>query len=410
MTDKYKPLKSDRFAFGLWCVTNRGRDPFGSETRPQVDPLAAMRGLARRGVYGFEYHDNDLVPFDAGERERRKTVAAVKRVMRASGIRATAGTTNLFAHPVFRDGAFTSHDPEVRAFAVQKALRLIDLAAELQTRVILLWGGREGAEVDAAKDPVTALGYYRQCVNFLCEYIIDRRYRMLLSIEPKPNEPRGDMYLPTTGHALAFIETLEHPFLVGVNPEVAHVKMAGLNPYHEFAQAIEVGKLLDVHLNGQKIGRFDQDLALGADDIKDIFFVVKLLKDHGYRGTVAFDAHPYRTEVEPWDFVERCMRTYKMLAEKVDRLNRDAEYRRLMRGLAGQAVGRLLASRRDSQIGGCGATALQGGPLAAALADYSAKGVAALRGHAYRLDQMAARPLPYERIDQIVTEILLGVR
>ena len=387
MADKYKPLRSDKFAFGVWCVMNQGRDPFGSETRPAIDPLDAIRGLARHGAYGFEYHDNDIVSFEASDRERRRTIDAVQKLLKQTGIRATAATTNLFSHPVFRDGAFTSHDPEVRAFAVQKALRVIDIAAEMETRLILLWGGREGAEVDAAKDPVLALRYYRECINFLCEYIIDRRYRILLSIEPKPNEPRGDMYLPTTGHALAFIDSLEHPFLVGCNPELAHIKMAGLNPYHEFAQALEVGKLLDVHLNGQKIGRFDQDMALGADGVKDIFFVVKLLREHQYKGTVAFDAHPFRTENDPWDFVDRCMRTYKMLAEKVDRLNCDSEYRRLMAPLLAQK-----------------------GPLAKALAEYSPAHAVAMRAHAYRPDKMAVRPLPYERIDQIVTEVLLGVR
>jgi len=387
MAGKYTPRKRDKFAFGIWSVLNRGSDPFGSETRPAMDPVKAIRGLAAHGAYGFEYHDNDLVPFGADDKERRRVINAVKRVLKTTGIRATAGTANLFSHPVFRDGAFTSHDPEVRAFAVRKAMRLVDTAAELDTRLVLLWGGREGAEVDAAKDPVKALMHLRECVNFLCEYIIDRGYRIMLSIEPKPNEPRGDIYLATTGHALAFIETLEHPFMVGVNPEFAHIKMAGLNPYHEYAQAIEMGKLVDVHLNGQKIGRFDQDMSLGADGLKDAFFVVKLLKDHHYRGTVAFDAHPFRTEIDPWDFVDRCMRTYRMLAEKVDRLERDREYRRLMGPLEEQA-----------------------GRLASALAAYSAARARLVAGRAYKPDRMAVRPLPYERIDQIVTEVLLGVR
>lgn len=388
MADRFAAKKSDKFAFGVWCVLNRGRDPFGSETRPALDPVKAVRELGKRNVYGFEYHDNDLIPFGASPREERRIVAGVKKAMKDTGIRATAGTTNLFSHPVFRDGAFTSHDAEVRAFAVQKALKLIDLAAELDTHVVLLWGGREGAEVDAAKDPVQALGHLRQCVNFLCEYIIDRGYKIMLSIEPKPNEPRGDMYLATTGHALAFIETLEHPLMVGVNPEFAHVKMAGLNPYHEYAQALEVGKLLDVHMNGQKIGRFDQDMSIGADGIKDVFFVVKLLKDYQYKGTVAIDAHPFRTENDPWEFVDRCMRTYKMLAAKVDRLNADKEYRKLMQPLVTQK-----------------------GPLAAALAaGYDSATLKTLRGHKYAPEKLAVRDLPYERIDQILTEVLLGVR
>lgn len=387
MADKYKPKKSDKFAFGVWCVTNRGRDPFGSETRPAMDPVKAIRELGKRNVYGFEYHDNDLVPFGASAKERNRVIAGVKRAMKQTGIKATAGTTNLFSHPVFRDGAFTSHDPEVRAFAVQKAMKVLDTAAELDTRLVLLWGGREGAEVDAAKDPVQALGHLHKCVNFLCEYIIDRGYKIMLSIEPKPNEPRSDMYLATTGHALAFIETLEHPFMVGVNPELAHVKMAGLNPYHEYAQALEVGKLVDVHLNGQKIGRFDQDMSLGADGIKDAFFLAKLLVDYGYKGTLAFDAHPFRTENDPWDFVDRCMRTYNMLVEKVKVLNADAEYQKLMKPLVTQR-----------------------GPLAKALGEYNSKNVQAINAKAYKPETMATRKLPYERIDQILTEVLLGVR
>jgi len=387
MAKKYGPRKSDKFAFGLWCVMNRGSDPFGTETRPEMDPVDAIRGLAKRGVYGFEYHDNDLVPFGASDRRRREVVRAVKRAMKRTGIRATAGTTNLFAHPVFRDGAFTSHDPEVRAFALRKTMRLLDVAAELDTRLILLWGGREGAEADAGKDPVKALRHLRECVNFLCEYIIDRDYPMMLSIEPKPNEPRSDMYLATTGHALAFIETLEHPLMVGVNPEFAHVKMAGLNPYHEYAQALEVGKLLDVHLNGQKACRFDQDMSLGADGLKEIFFVAKLLSDYRYRGTRAFDAHPFRTENDPWDFVDRCMRTWRMLGEKVEVLNADPEYAKLMRGLEGQR------SR-----------------LAKSLVEYGPERAKQLSSRDYDPEAMAVRKLPYERIDQIVTEVLLGVR
>lgn len=387
MADRFKPKKRDRFAFGIWCVLNRGGDPFGDDTRPKLDPVKAVRELGKRNVYGFEFHDNDLVPMGASQKERAKILGGVKRAMTQTGIKATAATTNLFYHPVFRDGAFTSHDPEVRAFAVQKTLGVLDMAAELDTPVVLLWGGREGAEVDAAKDPIVALQRLRECVNFLCEYILDRGYRIMLSIEPKPNEPRSDMYLATTGHALAFIETLEHPLLVGVNPEVAHVKMPGLNPYHEYAQALEVGKLLDVHLNGQKVGRFDQDMALGADGLKEIFFVVKLLKDYQYDGTIAFDAHPFRTENDPWEFVDRCMRTYKMLAEKVEALNGDAEYQKLMAPLAAQR-----------------------GALARALGAYSPEAAERLRGHKYAPEKMAVRKLPYERIDQIVTEVLLGVR
>ena len=218
-------------------------------------------------------------------------------------------TTNTFYHPVFKDGAFTSTDPAVRLYTTQKVMRAIDVAAELGTQVFVFWGGREGVEVDASKDPVDATKWFREAINFLCNYVLSQGYDIKFSIEPKPNEPRGDLYLPTVGSVLAFIATLDHPEMVGINPETAHIKMAGLNPYHEFAQALDAGKLLDVHLNGQKPLRFDQDLSFGSDDLKEAFFTTKLLLDHKYPGTIGFDAHPYRSEADPWDFVERNMRT-----------------------------------------------------------------------------------------------------
>jgi len=311
----------------------------------------------------------------------------VKKIMRATGIRCTAATTNLFSHPVFKDGAFTSHDPRVRAYAVQKAMANIDTAVELGAGVYIFWGGREGTDVDIAKDPIEALKRFRECMNFLSEYVLEQGYRMVFSIEPKPNEPRSDTYLATAGHALAFIATLAHPEMVGVNPEWAHIKMAGLNPLHEFAQCLEAGKLVDIHLNAQKPLRYDQDMSFGADNPKEALLVVKLLSDYGYAGTKTFDAHPYRTEAEPWDFVERCMRAYKVLEMKADEVNAD---------------GRLCAMLEElHNAPGAGYNEL--------LAGYSAKAADRLRKAKLSPDALAERRLLFEQIDQRLTEILLGV-
>ncbi len=315
--------RSDRFAFGVWCVMNRGRDPFGPETRPAISAVNAIRGLGERDVYGFEYHDDDLWPVGTSPAKREAILGHVGRVMHDTGIRCTAGTTNLFSHPVFKDGAFTSHDPRVRAYAVQKAMRNIDVAAELGAGVYIFWGGREGADVDIGKDPIEALERFREAINFLCAYVRDQKHRMVFSLEPKPNEPRSDTYLATAGHALAFIETLDHPEMVGVNPEWAHIKMAGLNPLHEFAQCLEARKLVDIHLNAQKPLRYDQDMSFGADNPKEALLVVKLLSDYGYAGAKTFDAHPFRTESDPWDFVERNMRAYKAFEAKAEEVNAD---------------------------------------------------------------------------------------
>ena len=387
MARKINPKRSDKFAFGIWCVMNQGADPFGVATRPQVRGLEAIKELGKRGVYGFEYHDNDLWPIKASAAKRRAVVKDVKRVMRATGIKCTAATTNLFTHPIFKDGAFTSHDPKVRAYAVQKAMINIDIAAELGARVYIFWGGREGADVDIAKDPIEALKRFRDCINFLCEYVLDQKHRMVFSIEPKPNEPRSDTYLATAGHALAMIATLDHPEMVGVNPETAHIKMAGLNPLHEFAQCLEAGKLVDIHLNGQKPLRYDQDMSFGCDNPKEALLVVKLLKDYGYSGTKTFDAHPYRTEADPWDFVDRCMRAYKAYEIKAEQAGADATLCRMLEELeeaGGAAWARLLGA-------------------------YSAAGAEKLRKATFDPDRLAKRKLLYEQIDQRLTEILLGL-
>jgi xylose isomerase len=388
MTRKFIWKRSDKFAFGIWCVMNRGRDPFGPETRPALGPAEAVRGLGEREVYGFEYHDDDLWPVGTLPAKRRAILKQVKRAMADTGIRCTAGTTNLFSHPVFKDGAFTSHDPRVRAYAVQKAMANIDVAAELGAPVYIFWGGREGADVDAGKDPVEALKRLREALNFLLAYVLDRKYPMVFSLEPKPNEPRSDTYLATAGHALAMIATLDRPDRVGVNPEWAHIKMAGLNPLHEIAQCLEAGKLVDIHLNAQKPLRYDQDMSFGADNPKEAVLAVKLLADYGYAGARTFDAHPYRTEAEPWDFVERNMQAYKCFEAKAAEVSADGP------------LCTLLEELQQAPDGG----------WTDVLAGYSKDGARRLRAARLAPDALAARRLRYEQIDERLTEILLGLQ
>jgi xylose isomerase len=382
----YAPTKQDKFAFGIWCLQNRGRDPFGDQTRPELSAMDCIRGLAQRNCYGFEFHDNDLIPFGASSQERDQILRDLKKALADWDIKPTMATTNLFYHPIFKDGAFTSTDPAIRAFATQKVLHALDVAAELETGVFVFWGGREGVEVDASKDPVEATKWFREAMNFLCEYVIANDYDIKFSIEPKPNEPRGDLYLPTVGSVLAFIATLDHPDMCGINPETAHIKMAGLNPYHEFAQALDAGKLLDVHLNGQKPLRFDQDLSFGSDDLKEAFFTTKLLVDHSYQGTVGFDAHPYRSESDPWDFVDRNMRTYKIMKEKVRLYDENKEIQELLAEIHGANP-----QFRD------------------AMARFSKADAKKLKEMSFDIPALTARKLPYERLDQLVTELLLGV-
>jgi xylose isomerase len=384
--DVFAPTPQDKFAFGIWCLQNRGRDPFGDQTRPALSAVDAIIGLAKRGCYGFEFHDNDIIPFEATPAQRDAILKDVKKAIADTGIKPTMATTNLFYHPVFKDGAFTSTDPAIRLFATQKVMRCLDIAAELGTRVFVFWGGREGVDVDAAKDPIQTGGWFRESINFLCEHVIASDYDIRFALEPKPNEPRGDLYLPTVGSMLAFIATLDHPEMVGVNPETAHVKMAGLNPYHEFAQALDAGKLFDVHLNGQQPLRYDQDLSFGSDNLKEAFFTIKLLKDHDYQGTIGFDAHPYRTEADPWDFVERNLRTAKVLMRKVEQFNVNPAIRGLLAEIHGAS--------KD---------------LAGLTAKYSKDAAKKLKDMPFDVDALAKRRLPFEKLDQLVTELLLGV-
>jgi xylose isomerase len=380
------PQPGDKFTFGLWTVGNRGRDPFGEFVRPTLDPVKAVHRLADAGAWGLNFHDNDLVPIDATPAERDVIVRGFKAALAATGMTVPMATTNLFTDPVFKDGAFTSHDPSVRAYALQKTMRAIDLGVELGASTYVFWGGREGAEVDAAKDPVEAIKRFRDAINFLCAYARDQRYALRFALEAKPNEPRGDIYFATTASYLAFIPTLDQPEMVGVNPEFAHEQMAGLNFYHAVAQAVEAGKLFHIDLNDQKPGRFDQDLRFGSESIKSLFFVVKLLEESGYDGPRHFDAHAYRTEDEDgvWDFARGCMRTYLILKDKARQFCEHS------------AIQALLAEIHERD----------GDPD---LGPYTSTRAASLKSRTFDRQAMAARRLPYERLDQLVIELLLGV-
>src|SRR6266542_3896369 len=387
--NNYRPQPEHKFTFGLWTVGNRGRDPFGDATRPSLSPVKIVRELSRLGAYGVNLHDNDLVPIDAKPQERDRIVREFQKALHDHGMKVPMATTNLFYDPVFKDGAFTSNDPRVRLYALQKTMRSIDLGAEFGAHIYVFWGGREGAEVDAAKDPREALKWYREALNFLCEYSIDHGYDYKFALEAKPNEPRGDIYLPTTGAMLAFIATLDHPEMVGVNPEVGHEQMSGLNFYHVVAQSIEAGKLFHIDLNDQKGPRFDQDLRFGSESIKNLFFLVRLLEDSGYDGPRHFDAHSYRSEDEAgvWEFAAGCMRNYLILKEKARRFNEDTE------------IQSLLAEIRSAP-----------GDYANGFGPYTHDRAESIRGLPLDRAELAAKKLPYERIDQLTVDILLGVR
>ena len=383
----YEPLPEDRFTFGLWTVGNRGRDPFGVETRPALDPADAVRCLAEAGAYGVNFHDDDLVPFGTPPAERDRILERFRQALAETGLRVPMATTNLFTHPAFKDGAFTANDRDVRRFAIRKVMDAMDLGVGLGAGIFVFWGGREGAEVDAAKDPVLALDRYREAIDALCEYALESGYGVRFALEAKPNEPRGDIYLATTGHMLAFIERLRHPEMVGVNPEVAHEGMAGLSFVHSVAQALWAGKLFHIDLNAQKPSRFDQDLRFGAEDLKGAFHLVRLLESSGYSGPRHFDAHALRTETPEgvWDFARGCMRTYKLLAGAARRFDADPEVRDALAeaGLAELAEPTLAA-----------------GETARSLRAEAAPDV----------DALGRRRVAHEKLDQLVVDHLMGVR
>lgn len=389
MADAYTPRKGDKFSFGLWTVGNPGRDPFGDPTRNPLAPERIVQRLSELGAWGINLHDNDLVPIDASLRERDKIVRDFKNALENYGMVVPMATTNTFSHPVFKDGGFTSNDPKIRAYGLQKIMRAIDLGVELGAATYVFWGGREGAECNVGKDPIEALKRYRDGLNYLCEYVRDQQYDLKFALEAKPNEPRADMYFPTTGHYLAFIETLDHPEMVGVNPEVAHEHMAGLNFHHGVAQALEAGKLFHIDLNDQRFGRYDQDFRFGSEDYKSAFLLVRLLENNGYAGPKHFDAHAFRTEDEEgvWDFAAGCMRTYNILREKAAQFEADAEIQGILRDLANQNP------EYEQHLGA-----------------YSREKAQALKRVPFDIDAMGRVGLGYERLDQLLAEVLLGVR
>jgi len=385
----YTPKPENKFTFGLWTVGNAGQDPFGRAVRNTKTPAELVYLLGEVGAWGVNFHDNDLIPIDATPSERDQILKDFRKALADTGIIVPMATTDLFKDAIFKDGAFTSNDSKVRAYALQKTMNAIDLGVEFGAKIYVFWGGREGTESDATKDPITAIKRSREAMNFLCEYVKDKKYDLKFALEAKPNEPRGDIYNSTTGHMLAFINTLDHPEMVGVNPEVAHESMAGLNFVHGVAQALESGKLFHIDLNDQAFGRFDQDYRFGAVNLKSAFFLVKLLEDNKYDSSRHFDAHAYRTEDYEGvkDFARGCMRTYLILKEKAAQWNADREIQSI--------VAEINASD---------------GSMDQYFGKYSAEKAKALKAQAFDRSAIAGRGLKYERLDQLTIEILLGVR
>jgi xylose isomerase len=380
------PRPEHRFTFGLWTVGNPGRDPFGAPTREPLDPVESVRRLAELGAWGVSLHDEDLVPWGSSPAERDGIVARFKAALEETGMGVGMGTTNLFGHPAFKDGAFTSNDRGVRRAAIGKAMRAIDLAMELDAEVFVFWGGREGTEAGVAKDPRDALERYREAVDVLSDYVIGQGSDLRFAIEPKPNEPRGDIFLPTVGHALHFITTLAHPERVGVNPEVAHETMAGLSFPHGVGQALWAGKLFHIDLNGQRIGRYDQDFRFGSEDLKEAFLLVRLLERAGYEGPRHFDAHAYRSDDRDgvWEFAAGCMRTYLALARRAREFDALPEVQEAM------------AAASTPELG-------QPSTTGVGEAD-------TLKREADGLDALARRGYSNERLDQLVVDVLMGTR
>src|SRR5512136_700863 len=385
----YLPKPEHKFTFGLWTVGSRGVDPFGSATREQKTPAELVRLLGEVGAYGVNFHDNDLIPIDASPSEADAIKKDFRKALDDTGLVVPMATTNLFSDPIFKDGAFTSNDPKVRVYALQKTMNAIDLGVEFGARIYVFWGGREGTESDASKNPLDAIKRMREAMNFLCEYAIGQKYDLKFALEAKPNEPRGDIYNPTTGHMLAFIATLDHPEMVGVNPEVAHEHMAGINFMHGVAQAWEAGKLFHIDLNDQYPGRYDQDLRFGSRDVKAAFFLVKFLEDVGYSGSRHFDAHAYRTEDYEGvkDFARGCMRTYLILKEKAAQFNADSEIQALLTEI----------NKVD-------------GEMASYFGKYTAEKAAVLKARSFDRKAISERGLKYERLDQLLFDLLLGKR
>ncbi|MEU1841074.1 xylose isomerase [Micromonospora chersina] len=391
------PTPADKFSFGLWTVGWPARDPFGDATRPPLDAVEAVHRLAELGAYGITFHDDDLVPFGADAATRDQHIARFRKALDETGLVVPMVTTNLFNHPVFKDGGFTSNDRDIRRYALRKVLRNVDLAAELGARTFVMWGGREGAEYDVAKDVRAALDRYREAVDLLCQYVVDRGYDLRFALEPKPNEPRGDILLPTVGHALAFISTLARPELVGLNPEVGHEQMAGLNFAHGIAQALWQGKLFHIDLNGQRGIKYDQDLVFGHGDLLNAFALVDLLENGGpnggpaYDGPRHFDYKPSRTEdmTGVWASAAANMRTYLLLKERAAAFRADPE------------VAEALAASKVAEL--ATPTLNPGEGYADLLADRSAF-------EEFDPDAAGAKGFGFVRLNQLAVEHLLGAR
>ncbi|HTV10504.1 MAG TPA: xylose isomerase [Acidimicrobiales bacterium] len=391
MSDSFTPTREDHFSFGLWTVGWQGRDPFGEATRPPLDPVVSVHKLAELGAWGVTFHDDDLIPFGSGSAAREAAIKRFRSALDETGIVVEMMTTNLFTHPVFKEGAFTANDRSVRRFALRKTIRNIDLAAELGAQIYVAWGGREGAESDAAKDVRAALARMKEAFDALCAYVRERGYNIRFAIEPKPNEPRGDILLPTIGHALAFINELDHPEMVGLNPEVGHETMAGLNVMHGYAQALWSKKLFHIDLNGQHGLKYDQDLRFGAADIKSSFFLVDLLESAGYEGAKHFDFKPLRSEAPEgvWVSAAACMRTYLILQAKARAWRSDPEVREAMAAAGVQELAQ--------------PTLGAGEALADFLADRSAY-------EEFDAEAAGKRATNIERLDQLALDHIFGVR
>ena len=380
------PTPADKFTFGLWTVGWQARDPFGDATRGALDPVRTVNELAARGAYGVTFHDDDLIPFGSDEGARRSHIDRFKKALAETGMKVPMATTNLFSHPVFKDGAFTSNDKDIRRYAIRKVMKNIELAVELGAKTYVCWGGREGAESDGAKDAYVALDRFRDAFNTLGEFVTDNGYDIKFAIEPKPNEPRGDIFLPTIGHALAFIYTLDRPEMVGLNPEVGHEQMAGLNFVHGIAQALWQKKLYHIDLNGQHGPKYDQDLVFGHGDLKSAFFLVDLLERYKYDGPRHFDYKPARTEDDKgvWESATSNMRTYLALKE---------------RAAAFRADPRVIEAMKASNIPGLNDSTLGSGETWRDLAKDS-----------FDVEAAGVRGYGYELVDQLALEHLMGVK
>ncbi len=386
----YDPDKKLKFTFGLWTVGNIGRDPFGGPTREPLNPAQIVDLLGSvGGVYGVNFHDNDLIPIDAAPAQADQIKKDFKKALKDNGLVVPMATTNLFSDPVFKDGAFTSNNARIRAYAIQKTMRAMDLGAEMGAKIYVFWGGREGVESDATKNPVEAIKRFREAINFLCEYSIEQGYGYKFAFEAKPNEPRGHIYFAVTGSYLALIPTLDHPEMCGVNPEVAHEHMAGLNFVHQVAAAIEAGKLFHIDLNDQEFGRYDQDFRFGSANLKHAFFLVKLLEDSKYNAPRHFDSHAYRQSDynDVKEFARGSMRTYMILKDKAERWNKDPEIQGLLKEIN------------------------TGDPLISKLTKkYSSGNAKKLLAAELDRTVLASAALPYEKLDQLTMEVLMGVR